>query len=49
MFFLEIVPQKEETLHEEKVPAQSNFDDITSSMVEMAYNPSLVPMDWEED
>ena len=34
---------------EVKVPFQRNTDDLTSSIMTMAYNPLLVPMDLDED
>ena len=33
----------------EKVSFQKSQDDFISSMIAMAYNPCLVPMDQEED
>ena len=42
IFLLEKVSSKDDSLHKEKVPAQRKLDDITSSMMAMAYNPSHV-------
>ena len=47
----EKAPSQENVLPEEKEPTQttSDSDHLTSSMMAMVYDPSLVLMDLEED